>query len=688
MKTPKEPANEAERLAALRSYEILDTPTEPSFDGIARLAASILETPIALVSLVDTDRQWFKARYGLDVPETSREVSFCAHVVEAGSSLVVTDAHADDRFADNPLTTGAPRVRFYAGMPLRTPSGMVLGTLCAIGHEPRTPTAKQLEMLELLSIQVADQLEAHRARRQHANASARLTALFTAMSEGVVVQDQQGAIVEANPAASRILGITNDQLMGRTSVDASWKAVKEDGSPFPGPEHPAMVTLRTGEPCAGVVMGVHRTDGVVGWIRINSVPVSGPAGRVVTTFHDITDLKAAQAAAQRLARQEHLITTGTLAAGVGHEINNPLAFINANLEFAIEELRSIAGGSSSQRIKELISILGEAREGGDRIRKIVRGLRALARSETDAIPIALEGVIDMSINMAAHECRAKATVTSVLAQTPPVLADDSRLTQVLVNLIVNAAQAFETQDPSRNRITITSAPVGLSQVAISVADNGPGIPPRVLQRIFDPFFTTKPVGVGTGLGLSISQNIMKTLGGDLTVSTEVGRGTTFRVLLPIASVPLGAAAETRPRGRRGRVLVLDDEVGIQNALRRMLQADHDVSAFADARQGLALIESGQRYDVIFCDLMMPTMSGEGFYQRLLELAPDQAARIVFFSGALAEPGSGEFLMQVPNERLEKPFSIQNVRGIARRFVGSEPATPRSAAREKGPTAAG
>ena len=140
MHVPMKPDNEDSRLLALRSYVVLDTEPEPAFDALARIAARVLGVPIALVSLVDADRQWFKARYGLDVRETSRDISFCGHVVANDERLVVPDAQVDSRFVDNPLVVGEPRVRFYAGVPLRAPQGEVLGTLCAIDHAPRQPS--------------------------------------------------------------------------------------------------------------------------------------------------------------------------------------------------------------------------------------------------------------------------------------------------------------------------------------------------------------------------------------------------------------------------------------------------------------------------------------------------------------------------------------------------------------------
>jgi two-component sensor histidine kinase len=159
MQRPTEPANERARLEKLAEYQVLDTPPEAAFDDLVALVAHIIDVPIALVSLIDADRQWFKSHYGLAATETSRDVSFCGHVVASGQPLLVPDAHLDPRFVDNPLVTGETNVRFYAGAPLRTPDGFVLGTLCAIDHDPRDVTPQQQHLLSILARQVVTQLE-------------------------------------------------------------------------------------------------------------------------------------------------------------------------------------------------------------------------------------------------------------------------------------------------------------------------------------------------------------------------------------------------------------------------------------------------------------------------------------------------------------------------------------------------
>ena len=224
MRAPESPANEQERLAALARYAILDTAPELAYDEIVQLAAYICGTPIALVSLVDGHRQWFKARHGLDAAETPKEVSFCGHVVEQGAPLVVEDAFADERFADNPLVVGDPKVVFYAGAPLETHDGFTLGSLCVIDHKPRMLSAEQLDMLRALSRLVIRQFEMRRTELARAEAEARAARAqrlrqryFEVSLDMLCIANFEGYFVELNPAWSKTLGWTVEELCARSA---------------------------------------------------------------------------------------------------------------------------------------------------------------------------------------------------------------------------------------------------------------------------------------------------------------------------------------------------------------------------------------------------------------------------------------------------------------------------------------
>lgn len=296
MLVPPTPPDEGFRLEALRGLGLLDTPAEARFDRITRTAARLFGVPTALVSLVDGARQWFKSRVGLEACETHRDISFCGHAVLQDGVLVVEDAARDSRFADNPLVTGPPFLRFYAGCPLRTADGFRVGTLCLLAPEPRAFGPGDVRALEDLAAWAERELQTR--SDQEPDAERRYQTVVAALAEGIVLQDPEGRILASNASARRILGLTEDELHGRTSRDPAWGCIRPDGSAFPGDDHPAMVALRTGEPQSGVEMGVRLPSGTLRWITINARPLLRPGEprpyAVLTSFADITARRAAE----------------------------------------------------------------------------------------------------------------------------------------------------------------------------------------------------------------------------------------------------------------------------------------------------------------------------------------------------------------------------------------------------------
>ncbi len=381
------------------------------------------------------------------------------------------------------------------------------------------------------------------------------------------------------------------------------------------------------------------------------------------------ELREAEVRRERAKMQEQLLVSdrmasvGILAAGVAHEINNPLAAVIANLDLAIVDLESLTGPTHTATTDEI----RDARDAAERVRHIVRDLKIFSRHEEDKRgSVDVEKVIESTLRMASNEIRHRARVVRKYGLVPAVHADEARLGQVFLNLVVNAAQALPEGKADRNEIRVTIQPAG-PRVRVEIADTGPGIPREVMARLFTPFVTTKPVGVGTGLGLSICHRIVTGLGGEITVDSKPG-GTTFVVLLPVA--PKGArtrdlkpmSVADRP-SRRGKVLLLDDDKMIARAIQRALSPDHHVEAIARGADALDRIRRGERYDVILCDLMMPEMTGMDFYDELHAIAPDQAAAIVFLTGGAFTEGAQAFLERVENTRVEKPFEAAALRAL-------------------------
>jgi len=374
----------------------------------------------------------------------------------------------------------------------------------------------------------------------------------------------------------------------------------------------------------------------------------------------------------RLAQTDRLTSLGTLTAGVAHEINNPLAYLLLNLSYVSDELPKLLadqrpGSPSDDRGREVCLALDHARNGAERIRDIVRSLKTFSRPENESLaPLDVAQVLDSALAMIANEIRHRAHVVKDYALTSKVVANEARLGQVFLNLLMNAVQALPERQYEANEIRVVLRASASEHVVVEVHDNGVGIPPQVIGRIFEPFFTTKPVGIGTGLGLAICHGIVTSLGGTLTVESEEGRGSVFRVELPTAGRTIGAIAAARagesipipPMSKsRGRILIIDDEPIVCFSLQQLLSKEGEVVGATSAREALAHIESGERFDVILCDLLMPQMDGPGLYDVLRKIAPGQADRMVFVTGGAFTLRASEFLERVPNVRLSKPFDV-------------------------------
>ncbi len=497
------------------------------------------------------------------------------------------------------------------------------------------------------------------------------------IADGVIATDAAGAVLRMNPVA--------EQLTGWTMADAKGRPAGEvlaliDESTRQAVESPTTHALREGR-AVGLPDGalLVRRDGAEVPIADSCAPIrtaSGAMSGAVLVFRDLTAQRQAAATEARYQQQlifaDRMASVGTLAAGVAHEINNPLTYVAANVDTAIEEIRALAGGSASGRLKDLEEMLMEAREGAARITKIVRGLKTFSRLDEERRgPTDLAPVLEISINMAFNEIRHRGRLVKDYGKVPLVDADDARLGQVFVNLLVNAAQALPPGNADANEIRIATSTDADGNAVIEVRDTGLGIPPAVLARIFDPFFTTKPVGVGTGLGLAICHNIVTGMGGRISAESVIDRGSTFRVVLPassaVAPMDANAAVVDAPPRAHATVLVVDDEPSVGHVVRRVLKG-HDVTVVTSAKDALAALDTGLEVDVILSDLMMPGMSGMELYEHLARTNPVCATKMVFVTGGAFTPEAHAFLTRVANERIEKPFAPRQLREMVESFV--------------------
>jgi CheY-like chemotaxis protein len=594
-------------------------------------------------------------------PDLLREIIARRHV----TTIVAPDAR------------DAPTARFLANSGLRSalivplvdrvgPTGALamLSKRVDLSLDERERFAQAVGNQISVALSLARSFEEQAASERAARAqTALLESVFASMSDAVVVAEG-GRIATWNASASSLLGLTEEQR-GKLIEGASNGAgfLRHDKTtPLPLAEGP-LVRASRGEFVEGAevfLRNASRPEGA--WLTATARPLKDERGDVrgaVSVFRDVT---AERLAREQLVVSERMASVGMLAASVGHEINNPLSSVVGNLDLAGEAVSALRASHPHIDLGDLTDEIREAREGAARVRAIVMDLKIFSRGDDEvAGPVDPEAVLESAVRMAWNEVRHRATIVRRFGRVPNILATEARLAQVFLNLLINAAQAIGAGHADKNEIRLSTRVEGGTRVVVDIEDTGSGIPPEVLSRLFSPFVTTKPVGVGTGLGLTICRRLVTAMGGDISVDTEVGVGTTFHLTFEIADAPARAvpvpAPAPRPAGRRGRVLVVDDEVAVGSLIDRALRGAHDVTVTTSAPDALASIVAGARFDMILCDLMMPVMTGSQFYGELCNVAPDQAQNVFFLTGGAFTPQTRAFLESTGNRKIEKPFAI-------------------------------
>lgn len=520
-----------------------------------------------------------------------------------------------------------------------------------------------LSMLGTRLLVAARQADALRKRRQGREALEQAEEAFGRLVEAApdaILVTRGTRVAYANPRLVRFLGYDSAGQL----ADVSVRALLHRDEPL------SVLEPRDG-PAAPQELRLVRRDGTV---------VTGEAVAVRVVFHgepsllvmirDVSERKEMQA---RLLLADRMASVGTLAAGVAHELNNPLAYVINNLKLSREELD---GELNPERLELLKLQLEEASHGARRMRDILKDLRTFARGEESRdADVDVNEVLVSCVSMCWNEIRHRARLEKKLGQVPKVRIDPSRLGQVFLNLLINAAQAVDEGRAADNQITVaTREDDGF--VVIAVRDTGRGIAAEDMPRIFDPFFTTKAPQEGSGLGLSICQNIVTRAGGRIDVESVRGEGTTFTVRLPALQTPSALTPKPpsgRPKARApsgpAKVLVIDDEELVGRSIRRALRR-HDVQVVTTGRDAIRLLtaQPAPDIDIVFCDLMMPELSGMDVFEAVERANPTMAERFVFMTGGAFTPRARRFLETTRNECLEKPFDLSEVRELTQRAL--------------------
>lgn len=526
----------------------------------------------------------------------------------------------------------------------------------------------------------------------------RYRALIEAADDAILVADFASTMIsEANPAACELLGYGPTEF---ASIRAQNLFAAEDTE--------VLDLFEELERCERVWhpnVRARRKDGTTFWAELRAkVFESSGTKFVLFIVRDVThridreselarayqSLKDAQA---KLLHSGKLAAIGQIAGGVAHEVNNPATFILTNLRVmrenvgvfrrAMSRLRRevldakvltpekqkaveqiIGAGDFESLLRDTSEMVDDNLTGIERIASIVRDLRTFSRIEQDDVQeVAVNEIVDVACNLAYADIRHCARLVKELSKLPPVVAEPGKLAQVFTKLLVNAAHAIKEGSADENEIRVSTRLDG-ENIVIAVQDTGCGITKDALARIFEPFDATESREQGAGLGLSMCVDIVRMHGGSIDATSEEGRGSRFEVRLPRAkegddprratsSVPVAV-----PQGEghvRARVLVIDDDVAVLRAYRRMLSQRHDVVLASGGAEGLRTLEKDEGFDVVLCDVMMPQLDGPMVYEALKERAPRLLEKVVFCSGGAFTPRAKEFLASIRNPFLSKPI---------------------------------
>ena len=673
------PAEEA-RQRTLDAYEVLDTLPEEEFDEIARLASAICGTPVALISLIDHDRQWFKAAVGLALRETPRNVAFCAHAILQDAVFTVQDAAEDEVFREYPLVTSPPNIRFYAGAPLRAPDGTKLGALCVMDSQPRELTGFQIEALQILGRQVEAQLELRLKLIEEARREAELRAtahrerdrailerdrFFELSVDPMCIIGTDGWFRRVNTAFERALDYPSQELLARPYID------------LVHPDDVAKTAVEAAKLAHGGLLSQGFENrclargGQYRWIAWTSVVVPDEA-LVYAIARDVTEKKLLE---EQLIHSQKMEAVGRLAGGIAHDFNNLLTVILAFAKFVREELPV-----ENQVRSDIEQVLKAAESAAS----LTRQLMLFSRKGVTEQPRRLDvGVLVKNIDKMLHRIIGEdielgtRTVDSLWS----ICADPGQIEQVIVNLIVNARDAMARG----GKLLVECANVVLDStyasvhsevspgeyVMLAVTDTGGGMDQATQARIFEPFFTTKEVGRGTGLGLSTVFAIVKNVGGHIWVYSEVGQGTTFKIYLPRerdAARPT-EPPQLRPGAATGHetILLVEDEPMVREFARRAL-----------ARLGYRILEASSggeaidafdmapnEIDLLITDITMPGIRGHDLAAKLRERRPD--LKTLLMSG-YTENTLVEQAILDGHHFVEKPLSVSNLVQLVREIL--------------------
>ena len=534
MKSADLPGNEEERISALYSTNLLDTPPEDSFDAITTAVAQICEMPIALVCLVDNTRVWIKSAQGVDgVSEVPRAGGFCPYTILQTKIFEVNDARLDDRFVESPLVTESPHFQYYAGAPLITSDGFALGTLCVMDFQPNRLSAEQKVFLKNMAKTTVALIEAKQSAASLREHQERYESLFKTSPDAVFVHDpSQHRFLDCNEAASTLLGYTHEEFLNLGPRDIHCEINPDGSSNVEIVKQVDNSIIQNG--------GIKRVEQTFLSKQGLEIPCEvtvsrHPFSEKFLTVATVTDIRQRKEANERekllvseLAHMTRINTVGALASGLAHELNQPLTAIAQYCDTALFLIQK------EPQYNELATeSIDKARSQTMRAADIIRRVRSFVGKPKPArSTINVSELLEETVQLLGQDIGKQNIDLKILAEEniPTLHADRVQLQQVLLNLMRNSIEAMESNECSK-QLTVECKKISSTEVEFAVTDTGPGINHELLDDLITPFESSKPNGMG--MGLCISNSIINAHDGKLWNDHSYTHGACLRFRLPI-----------------------------------------------------------------------------------------------------------------------------------------------------------
>ncbi len=531
---------EAERLAVLKHYDVLDTPPEEAFDRIVRLAATLAATPVAAISLADRGRHWFKAAIGLAVPQIPATLSFHVGTVADEGIQVVEDAHRDARFSDNPLASAPDNLRFFAGVPLRAPSGHWLGALWVMDRHPRGLDAATASRLADLAMLVIEVLELRAARNTLAASEAcaqaerhKTSMLIHAMVEDsqdpIFVKDLDGRYLLVNSAAAQAIGHPADAILGQTDLDVLPPDVVSV-------LRATDLKVASSGQCVTLEELLPGPDGPKTYLS-TKLPLLDTHGLLTGVFGIARDITARKRIERALLKAKEDACQASQAKSeflraMSHELRNPL---NAVIGFS--QILDLGGRDPLTPAQK--TCVGHIQRAGQHLLELVNDILDLAKIESGQFTLTIRAVdvrhlLRETLPLVQHTAKSNAVTIrfeELPVAAPMVRADSLRLTQVLFNLLSNAIK----YNRPGGQVTVTESLATNHRLRLTVTDTGPGLSLEHVGRLFRPFdrLGAESRGIeGSGIGLVITRRLLEMMDGEIGVTCPPGKGCAFWIELP------------------------------------------------------------------------------------------------------------------------------------------------------------